>query len=146
MNQIIKNVSEVKEGQEIGFSWTANNDAYKTIGKVIKINGNTIRIQSQLHVRGYEKDQIFTYSFRKITKQNHVFDNPNIEEINNFNQKNKEVRDKVEQVINQYWKKKIEKAEQEQKEQGVYVESETFLIDFGKGELVPQYKKYGISV
>lgn len=148
MNKIIKNVSEVEVGQTIGFTWTANNDAYRTYGQIVSKNGNTIKIKSELDVRGYQKDQIFTYSFRKSTKWNHVFIFEGADEIVSFNKSQGDYRQKLEAKINEYWIKRIEKADQERKEQGVYLESETFNINFETGRLEPiaDSKRYGISV
>lgn len=142
---IIKSVESISLGQEIGFSWSANHDIYRTIGKVVKISGNTIKLESQLNVRGYQKGHIFTYSFRKSTKSNNVFElSPEgIYEITKFNQVNEEVQQKVNAIINEYWETKIAKAEQEQKDQGVYKSGEVYEIT-GNG-LVHKYNKMEIS-
>lgn len=151
--QIIKSVESVKVGQTIGLSFTNNNRQYKIIGRVDKINGNTIKIVSCMHVGGYESGRIFTYSFRKSTKQNHVFMIPLAmneaheltKQVIEFNDEQQRVNAEIEKMVDEYWKKRFEKADKERKEQGVYEESTVYEIDFNKGELVPQYKKYRIS-
>ena len=58
MNQIIKSVEQVHEGQTIGLSFTNNNRQYKIVGRVEKINGNTIKIMNLMYVGGYEPKHI----------------------------------------------------------------------------------------
>lgn len=154
MQQIIKSVDQVKTGQVIGLSFTNNNRIYKIIGKVDKINGNTIKIINNMYVGGYEPKHIFSYSFRKSTKSNHVFAIPEdmneahelTKEVIKFNDIEQKAYEVATNVIDKYWTERIAKADQERKDKGVYEESTTYEIDFGKGELVPQFKKYGISV
>ena len=153
-NQIIKSVEQVKIGQTIGLSFTNNNRSYKIIGKIDKINGNTIKIINNMYVGGYEPKHIFTYSFRKSTKSNHIFAIPDdmneahelTKQVIKFNEIEEQAIKLVIDAANRYWDDRIKKSEEKQKEQGVYEESTVYEIDFGKGELVPQYKKYGISV
>lgn len=140
---IIKNVSDVSVGQEIGLTYSHSNYIYKRYGKIASIKGNTIRID-------LGEKYTFPYSFRKSTKANHVFEIPTeqreqiINDIENWNKKTKETQEKITNAVNEFWNNKIKAAEQEQKEQGVYVESETYEIT-GNG-LVPKFKTYGISV
>lgn len=136
-NQIIKSIDEVKLGQEIGFTYSANHEIYKGFGTVQKISGQTVKINTG-------EKYPFTYSFRKLTKSNHVFILESKEEVNNFNQKRKEIREKVDKIINKYWENRIAKAEQEKKEQGVYNDGEVWVMD--ETGFHKSHTKYGISV
>jgi hypothetical protein len=140
---IIKSVDQVKPGQEIGITYTHSGYVYKKFGKIVSVKGNTIRID-------IGEKYTFPYSFKKSTKGNHVFAIPQeqrdqiIKEINQFNAKTQEVIKLVTEAANQYWTERINKAEEQQKKQGVYVESEVYSIT-GNG-LKKEYNTYGVSV
>ena len=141
--QIIKSVDEVKPGQEIGLSYTHSNNVYKKFGKVVSIKGNTIRID-------IGEKYTYPYSFRKSSKWNHVFAIPQeqrdqiIKEINEFNKQTEETIRLVTEACNQYWDDKIKRAEEEQKQKGVYKSGEVYEITGGK--LEHRFNKYEVSV
>ena len=107
-------------GREYGLAYTGNNYQYYIRVNVIGINTKSARIQTT------KSGRIWTVN--KITKQNRLFelDGFDIEKLSILE---KAIRDYVAGKISEFWKEKIARAEQEQKEQGVYKEGETWLLD-----------------
>ena len=158
MNQEVQNINEVlKEHKELealykkmetvefskatigttyGLAYTSSNSQYYILVKVVAVNPRSVRIQDD---RGY------TWAVNKATIKNRLFypfaDLPRLNELETA------IRDYMEGKINEFWKKRIAAAEEEQKKEGVFVESETFKIDFTyPNYLRPISKNYGIRV
>lgn len=123
-------------GDKLGIRWSANNARYSAVVQVIKIAGKTVTVKIvDKDVRGYQVGHILKMNIYKPTKDNCLFKldgksaYSTIEGIDKFNNFNETYDRKVSEAINNFWKERIEKAEEQHKKDGVYKTGETWLLD-----------------
>lgn len=127
---------KVNIGDKLGIRWSANNARYSAVVQVIKIAGKTVTVKIvDKDVRGYPIGHILKMNIYKPTKDNCLFKldgigvYSTIEGIDKFNNFNETYDRKVSEAINNFWKDRIQKAEEQHKKEGVYKDGETWLID-----------------
>jgi hypothetical protein len=126
----------VNVGDKLGIRWSANHAKYSAVVQVIKVAGKTVTVEIvDKEVRGYPVGQILKMNIYKPTKDNCLFKldgksaNSTVEGIDNFNNHESMIDKLANKVINQYWKERISKVEEQHKKEGVYKTGETWLIN-----------------
>ena len=133
------------EGETYGRSFTNNNQQYFDTVVVVKVNEGSMRVKAIDPSGTVEHREVVMK--RKPTTKNRLFpltQGFSEQDVKELDQVTRAIHEWASGKLNEYWSERIEKADAEHKAQGVYKESEVFVID-GSG-LRKSHDSFGVSV